>query len=177
MEDVRRKRCKDCGNEYPETREDFGQYKNVRYGITKIGYRNSCRRCMAGRTAIHSANNPYLVQDRMDRRKKLEEQAEGNYTNFDIMKIRRELNDACRFCEIPLNGGGEIEHLTPLSRGGTNYARNLTLSCMNCNREKTNKTLEEYCKWREERSMANRQILLATEKPDKASLSKGRNVY
>lgn len=177
MEDVKIKRCKDCGNEYPETREYFGQYKNIRGGITKIGFRNSCRRCMADRTAMHSAENPHLVQARMDRRKELEEQAEGHYTDFDILKIRRELNDACRFCGTPLNGVGEIEHLTPLSRGGTNYPRNLSLSCLNCNREKTNKTLEEYREWRKERSMANREIAIATEDPDKDYLPKGHSVY
>jgi hypothetical protein len=55
------KKCKDCGTEYPETREYFGQYKNKRGEVTKIGYRNSCRKCMAERTAKHSVENPHLV--------------------------------------------------------------------------------------------------------------------
>ena len=171
------KKCKDCGTEYPETREYFGQYKNKRGGITKIGYRNSCRKCMAERTAKHSAENPDLVQNRLDRRKELEENARGYYTDSDIRKIRKELEDQCRFCSAPLNRGGEIEHLTPLSRGGTNYPRNLTLACLNCNREKTNKTLEEYSEWREERGLHNREISPPTENPDAPTVSKGRSVY
>lgn len=171
------KKCKDCGNEYPETREYFGQYKNKRGGVTKIGYRNSCRKCMANRTAEHSSENPHLVRNRLDRRQELVENARGYYANSDINSIRRELVDECRFCSTPLNGGGEVEHLTPLSRGGTNYPHNLTLSCLNCNREKTNKTLKEYLEWRVERGMENRDIIPQYEKPDEATISKGRNVY
>jgi 5-methylcytosine-specific restriction endonuclease McrA len=173
----RTKKCKDCGTEYPETREYFGQYKNTRGGVTKIGYRNSCRKCMATRTAIHSANNPSMVQDRLDRRKALEESACGSYSDLDIKRIRKALHDTCRFCDAPLNGGGEIEHLTPLSRGGTNYPRNITLACLNCNREKTNKTLEEYCNWRAERGLHNRIIAPPTENPDDPAIGKGRNAY
>jgi len=46
------KQCKDCGMVYPETREYFGQFKKNSGGI---GFRNSCRQCMAARTAMHSA--------------------------------------------------------------------------------------------------------------------------
>lgn len=171
------KKCKDCGTEYPETREYFGQYKNKRGGVTKIGFRNSCRKCMAERSAKHAAENPDLVQNRLDRRKELKENASGYYLDSDIQKIRRELQNQCRYCGASLNGGGEIEHLTPLSRGGTNYPRNITLACLNCNREKTNKTLEEYCEWRTERGLHNRQISPPSEDPDKPTIGKGRNVY
>lgn len=171
------KKCKDCGNEYPENRDHFGQYKNKRGGVTKIGYRNSCRKCMAKNTAKHSAENPELVRNRLDRRQGLEDNASGYYSELDIRKIRRELNDLCRFCNSPLKGIGEIEHLTPLSRGGTNNKGNLTLSCINCNREKTNKTLEEYLEWRVERGMKNRVISLPSENPDKATIKKGRKNY
>ncbi len=177
MLDEKTKKCKDCGTEYLETREYFGQYKNIRGGVTKIGYRNTCRKCMAERTAKHSEENPHLVQNRRDRRKELEENARGYYWDSDIQIIRKELQEQCRFCGASLNGGGEIEHLTPLSRGGTNYPRNLTLACLNCNREKTNKTLEEYCEWRAERGLHNREIEPPTENPDEPTIGQGRNVY
>jgi|LakMenEpi03Aug12_release.lakeMendotaPanAssembly.Ray.scaffolds.fasta_scaffold199008_2 5-methylcytosine-specific restriction endonuclease McrA len=169
--------CKDCGTNYPETRENFGQYKNVRGGLTIIGYRNSCRHCMALRTAKHSAANPQLVKNRLARRKELEKNARGCFTFSDIQKIRKELQDECRFCGAPLNQGGEIEHLTPLSRGGTNYPRNLTLTCLNCNREKTNKTLKEYCVWRKDRKLQIRMISPSTENPDEPTIGEGQNIY
>ena len=55
--------CKDCGRAFPETRDFFGQYKNVRNGIVAIGFRNSCRECMAANTAKHSAAKPEVKQE------------------------------------------------------------------------------------------------------------------
>ena len=37
-----------------------------------------------------------------------------------------------------------IEHMTPLSRGGTNEIENLVPSCIECNSIKGSKTLEEF---------------------------------
>jgi 5-methylcytosine-specific restriction endonuclease McrA len=171
------KKCRECELEYPETREYFGQYKNVVNGLTKIGYRNSCRKCIAKRSAKHSAENQHLLARRRERRSLLEKNAEGNFTDLDIQKIRNELVDSCRFCAKPLYGEGEIEHLTPLSRGGTSYPRNLTLSCLSCNREKTKKTLLEYIEWREERGLTNRTVFVSTESPDEPTVNEKRNSH
>jgi 5-methylcytosine-specific restriction endonuclease McrA len=38
--------------------------------------------------------------------------------------------------------------MTPISRGGENNFMNITLSCYTCNKEKHNKTVIEYLKWR-----------------------------
>ena len=41
----------------------------------------------------------------------------------------------------------EVEHLTPKSRGGSNYISNLALACSSCNNQKNNKTEQEYADW------------------------------
>jgi 5-methylcytosine-specific restriction endonuclease McrA len=49
----------------------------------------------------------------------------------------------CAYCDtmgVPL----EVEHIIPRSRGGSNRASNLTLSCRECNQEKGNRTAEEF---------------------------------
>ncbi len=177
VESVKTKKCKDCGIEKPETREFFGQYKNNSKAGATIGFRNSCRKCMAQATARHSAENPRSVNARNKRRQALAENAQGFYTDADIHIIRKELADGCRFCGKDLAGGGEVEHLTPISRGGSNYPHNLTLSCLGCNREKTNKTLNEYMDWRRERELSIRNISPPTENPDVPTLEKGRKAY
>lgn len=40
-----------------------------------------------------------------------------------------------------------VEHLQPLSRGGSNDLSNLRLACLKCNMSKGNKTVEEYKKY------------------------------
>ncbi|MGX2967515.1 HNH endonuclease [Ursidibacter sp. B-7004-1] len=169
--------CKDCGKTYPITREFFGQYKNKRSdGSIKIGFRNSCRKCMANNTKEYDTQNPENVLARRMRREKAVLSSGGNYTQSDISILRNKLNDKCRFCGVGLNGGGDIEHLTPVSRGGSSNINNLTLSCYKCNAEKTNKTLNEYLEWRIERGLSVRQVNYS-ENPDIPSISKGRKNY
>lgn len=54
--------------------------------------------------------------------------------------------DTCIYCGSLENI--TIEHLTPVSRGGTNKANNLAPACLSCNSSKRNKTYEEYMEWR-----------------------------
>ena len=58
-------------------------------------------------------------------------------------------NIYCRCDLIKLNLGGiTVEHLIPITRGGTNAPDNLELWCVNCNSSKNNKTLKEYYEWK-----------------------------
>ena len=171
------KKCKDCGISYPETRDYFGQYKNQRKGGVTIGFRNSCRKCMASRTSRHSELNPLMVKKRQQRRANAEESAQGEFTDDDIIFIRSQVADNCRFCGTPLNGKGEIEHLTPVTRGGSHNRNNLTLSCPKCNKEKTNKTQLEYLEWRRERNLNVRNLSFPHEKPDPTTSARGRKSY
>lgn len=50
----------------------------------------------------------------------------------------------CFYCEQPLTDYKCLEHLTPLSRGGTNQLFNLVYSCKSCNSKKRQKTLEDF---------------------------------
>lgn len=174
---MEQKSCKDCGKIYPVTREFFGQFKNKRAdGTVNIGFRNSCRSCMAANTKRYDAENPENVLERRLRREQAVNKSGGSYTESEIRELRRKLNDQCRFCGVALNGDGDIEHLTPVSRGGSSNINNLTLSCYKCNMEKTNKTLDEYLLWRIERNLTNRQVYYK-EFPDEPTISRGRKNY
>ncbi len=170
------KPCKDCGRLLPETREHFGQYKNIRSdGGIVIRFRNSCRECMAAHTANHKAQNPDQVQRGSRLRLERLEKSGGAYTDADLKRIREALGNRCRFCDTQLDDGNHVEHLTPVSRGGTSNLRNLTLSCVKCNLAKTNKTLAEFTVWRKERSLPVRSVAPSYENPDKPTGKPGRN--
>lgn len=49
----------------------------------------------------------------------------------------------CAYCGNS-DGPFELEHITPLSRGGTNALDNLTVSCRPCNRKKYTLTAAEF---------------------------------
>jgi len=70
--------------------------------------------------------------------------ASGTYSLIDIDRIRDVQKDLCRYCSIPLGGGGTVDHKIPLVRGGSNYPKNLCLACRSCNSRKGAKTSQEY---------------------------------
>lgn len=64
-------------------------------------------------------------------------------------KLRKEVfardNFTCKYC-AKIGGILEVDHVVPLSRGGTNDIENLATSCRNCNRRKRDMTAEEFIK-------------------------------
>lgn len=58
--------------------------------------------------------------------------------------LRKGQANRCFFCGRDMGDRPTIEHLTPVSRGGTNANYNLVYACQSCNSKKHDKTLEEY---------------------------------
>lgn len=79
-----------------------------------------------------------------------------------LSAVRRAQRDRCFYCEQPLRAGRatHIEHLTPISRGGTNEWDNLVYSCQPCNNSKRNKTLMEFVIHRMQPSLLDKSILI-----------------
>lgn len=65
-------------------------------------------------------------------------------------KLFIEQSGLCALCGSSIENlqAGQVEHLTPAVRGGSNQYANLALAHVSCNREKANKTLGEYIEWR-----------------------------
>lgn len=72
------------------------------------------------------------------------EYQQGALAGYELKEYLLETHGhKCAYCgatDVPL----EVEHIIPKSRGGSNRAANLTIACVNCNREKGSKTAEEY---------------------------------
>ncbi len=133
--------CTKCGLDKPLTTDFFNLLSTGKW-------RGACKSCMAANSRAHYSKHPEKVKNRAKKYNDLKKMASGNYTKEDISIIRNRLKDLCSYCGIPLNGTGEIDHMTPISRGGGNNPSNLTLACRGCNRDKHNKTPEEFIAWR-----------------------------
>lgn len=59
----------------------------------------------------------------------------------------------CQYCGS-VGGILEVDHIIPFSKGGSDDIDNLTTSCRRCNRQKKDKPVEEFLKWRKERGQA-----------------------
>jgi hypothetical protein len=81
----------------------------------------------------------------------MSERQESGRKPHIVAAVRREvLNEGkCAYCGerfFPLT----VDHIMPLSRGGTDSRSNLTAACWPCNSEKLTFTPEEWREWRQE---------------------------
>ncbi|MDR1340108.1 MAG: DUF4373 domain-containing protein [Prevotellaceae bacterium] len=64
-----------------------------------------------------------------------------------IKEVFKRDNYICQYCG---KAGGKLEadHVIPFSKGGEDTIENLVTSCRKCNRQKRDKTVEEFKQWR-----------------------------
>ena len=71
-------------------------------------------------------------------------QTGGNHTEEEIALLRKQQGNKCNACHRSLTKRFEIDHIMPVSRGGTNSIENLELLCRRCNRSKGDMLPEEW---------------------------------
>lgn len=72
------------------------------------------------------------------------EYQQGTLAGYELREyLLEKWQRRCAYCDaenVPL----EIEHVVPRSKGGSNRASNLTLSCRDCNEAKGNRSIQEF---------------------------------
>lgn len=61
--------------------------------------------------------------------------AEGSYTPEDIERLKETQKGKCVYCRVFLKRF-HVDHIMPLSKGGSNWPINLQLTCGSCNSQK-----------------------------------------
>lgn len=69
-------------------------------------------------------------------RRAIERNSGGKYTKQDVTRIFSAQKGKCAYCKIRLSSGYHIDHIIPISRGGTNWPKNIQITCSNCNMKK-----------------------------------------
>lgn len=95
-------------------------------------------------TRKYQQEHPDKVRANNQRRRARIANAPGSHTDRDIELIYQNQNGLCAYCGCELNGTFDLDHIHPLSRGGSNNPDNLACSCRSCNRSKHDKTLQEW---------------------------------
>lgn len=66
------------------------------------------------------------------------------FNDFQKKSVYAKCNGKCAICGKPVKFKKmTIDHITPLSRGGTNDIKNLQLACKRCNSMKSNMTMDD----------------------------------
>lgn len=94
--------------------------------------------------AAWNQQHPEKLREYSQRRRARKVGAEGSFTAADVERLFAEQSGRCFYCGIALDQSYEIEHKTPLARGGSNWPSNLCCACKPCNRAKRTRTAEEF---------------------------------
>jgi 5-methylcytosine-specific restriction endonuclease McrA len=73
------------------------------------------------------------------RRYAREKNAEGSHSGAEIKALFKLQQGKCSYCGASLKKGYHADHVMPLSLGGSNWIKNITLACQRCNNRKYNK--------------------------------------
>lgn len=90
------------------------------------------------------ATNPEKVRAYMENYRARKAASDGQHTGDDVAAKYREQRGHCHWCWTALNGVYEVDHVIPLSKGGSNGAANICCSCTFCNRSKADKMPWEF---------------------------------
>lgn len=77
----------------------------------------------------------------------------GKFSSKDFIKLKNNLLGKCGYCGD--NEADTIDHILPLSRGGTNWVGNIMPACGSCNYSKQCKTVAE---WRHGKTVCSRSV-------------------
>lgn len=88
--------------------------------------------------------NPEHVRALKIKRRAKIKRAGGSFTGEDITAQRQRQKNCCYWCQCSLKAGHHIDHIWPLSKGGSNGPENICLACPTCNLTKNAKTPMEF---------------------------------
>lgn len=143
------KKCRVC-----QTIKSISDF--TRHARTADGFRYECAECRKNQRQTLD----YKIQNSLNkqRRRAREKNAEGSHKAEDIKFLYYKQSGKCLYCEKELEKTFHLDHIIPLSRGGSNWKENLQILCPTCNMRKSNKTPEEYF------SIYSKEILISENK-------------
>lgn len=80
--------------------------------------------------------NPLAAMAITERRRARKANAEGKFSPSDVHRIQETQGYKCAICPTSIRHKYHVDHIQPLSKGGSNWPRNLQLLCPSCNLSK-----------------------------------------
>lgn len=87
----------------------------------------------------YSKENPDKIKAKSINRRARQKNAEGSFTDEDVMRIRQSQKNKCAICKTKLLDKPRfihLDHIVALAIGGANWPSNLQLLCQSCNGKK-----------------------------------------
>lgn len=109
----------------------------------KVYYSNNAEAIKA-KCSSYIKNNPELARAKAARRRALKRSANGSHTKEDIKNLVSMQRGCCACCTKRLPSNYHVDHIIPLSKGGSNDRLNLQILCEKCNLTKHTKDPIEF---------------------------------
>jgi 5-methylcytosine-specific restriction endonuclease McrA len=90
--------------------------------------------------------NPEAWRAQVQTRRALMASAEGRHTGADLRSLLKQQNWRCCYCQKSIRTKYSVDHIQPLSKGGTNWIANIQLLCCPCNSAKQDTDPIEYAR-------------------------------
>lgn len=117
-------------------------YRRQRDRVRKVGPLAAERR-RAHRAKHHEAvRRRERAAEHLRRARAL--QAGGSFNAHDIAELFQSQKGRCYWCACSIKDSYHVDHVWPLSKGGSNGPENLVLACPTCNQKKHAKTPMEF---------------------------------
>ena len=84
-------------------------------------------------------SHPNTARVKRHNRRALEHGASGSHTTQDVQAQYDRQAGRCYWCQEKVGDKFHVDHVTPLSKGGSNGPENLVIACPACNRQKSDK--------------------------------------
>ena len=120
-----------------EHQKERYQYNQAWFAANPIKHREYLRK--------YKTNHPEVGKAATHRRRALKVGAEGNHVPFDEKAQLKRQKSRCYYCQCKLTEY-HVEHIVPLSRGGSDHPDNKVLACPSCNLSKQDKLPSEWLK-------------------------------
>lgn len=88
--------------------------------------------------------NPEKRKEHKSRRRWLKKNATGSHTADDIKAQHKRQKGRCYYCSCKVGKSYHVDHVIPLTRGGSNGPENIVIACQFCNISKKDKMPHEW---------------------------------
>lgn len=133
------KQCSRCKKWFPATTEYFYVDPSRR-----DGFRPQCKACKRDHQRHWNIQNPQKSRGYTHTRRALKRATEGTHTAEDILIQLKRQKGRCYYCGEKCADKYHVDHVIPLSRGGSNGPDNLVIACTHCNERKGTKLPHEW---------------------------------
>ncbi len=130
---------------------DYIRNKNKRY---KTEHAERLAPIARARSLRWAKDNPDKKRIQSQIRRSRKRGAEGSHTFVQLMELLAKQDFKCVGCDELLGENRTVDHIIPLSKGGTNWIFNLQWLCKSCNSCKHTRSQEEFLRYRNRASLA-----------------------